>query len=67
MMNEAHKLNLDQALADAEKWRTLINLLRAKAYNPMTPEEISRQFPDLRQLYREVNSRQNGHGRSLFQ
>lgn len=62
-MNEAQNHNLDQILADAEKWRMLTDLLRAKAYNPMSPEDISRQFPDLRRLYREVNPGPNGHDR----
>ena len=53
-----------QTAADAAKWRELTNLLRDKAYNPMTPEEISEQLPDLRRIYREANDRQNGHGRS---
>lgn len=65
-MNEAQNHNLDQILADAEKWRTLTSLLRAKAYNPMSPEDISKQFPDLRRFYREVNPRSNGRDRSAL-
>jgi hypothetical protein len=44
--------------SDAANWRALTNLLREKAYNAMTPEEISEQFPDLRQIYRSIH---DGH------
>lgn len=66
-MSKPNSSDLEQTMTDAEKWRELTDLLRSKAYNAMTPEEISRQFPDLRQLYREVNHRQNGYGRSATQ
>ncbi len=59
-MEQACDLDLEQTIADAARWRELTRLLRAKAYNVMTPEEIARQFPDLRRLYQEIQRGQNG-------
>ncbi|MDQ1301898.1 MAG: hypothetical protein QG637_1820 [Chloroflexota bacterium] len=63
-MNELGLNDLEQIMRDAVKWRELTDLLREKAYKTMTPTEISEQFPNLRQLYREVGRRTNGHSRS---
>jgi hypothetical protein len=65
-MNKPGPTDLDKIRIDAAKWRELSDLLREKAYKPMTPAEISEQFPDLRQLYREVNHRSNGHSRGAI-
>jgi hypothetical protein len=66
-MSQPNPPDLDQTMADAAKWRKLTDLLRAKAYKTMTPEEISGQFPDLRQLYREINHWSNGYSRGASQ
>lgn len=65
-MNQDNHFDLDRISADAAKWRELSRLLHDKAYNAMSPEEIAREFPDLRQLYREMDHRENGHGRRAF-
>jgi hypothetical protein len=64
-MNKTSLSDLDQITNDAAKWRELTGLLREKAYKAMTPREISEQLPDLRQIYRELNHRSNGHSHGV--
>jgi len=64
-MKQPDQTDLNEIALDAARWRELTNLLREKAYKPMTPAEICEQLPDLRQLYREINHRSNGHSRDI--
>ena len=61
-MSKTDVINQQQVFSDAAKWRELITLLQQKAYGKMTPEEIARHFPDLREIYRTFQDMHtNGH------